>query len=324
MSSFTSNFRSEARVLLIVLAAIAAVEGALRLWGDRLSSDIAHIRTIPSVASGIAGLSGTRVLFIGNSLTRHGLHLEDFDRGLGCPPGSAVSTARVYPDDTTVLDWYYLYRKEFVGRSAPDVLVLQYVRGQLSDATQVHGDRIAAYFGGWSVAREVMRLDMPTLGDRIDYALSSTFLIFAERERVSDRILAFVAPDYRKAARRVNEATQERTAGGEQPAKGDPYTRLERLLRLAAERRTHVVIVAMPQLREYRVDPRLTQTIQREGGVFVDMRDMKGLGDSEYLDGYHLSDHGAAIYSGALGRRLRSIIPGCWDAGPLAPVIGVS
>ena len=118
------------------------------------------------------------------------------------------------PDDTTILDWYYLFRNDFGGERAPKVLVLSYARGQLTDATGIHAERIAGSFGGWSNAREMLRLDLDDLGDRIDYLLASTFRLFSERERVRDRVLATATPDYRSTAQRLNDSERAGRASG--------------------------------------------------------------------------------------------------------------
>lgn len=310
MNSFISNSKSEGRVLLAVVALAALCEVSLRFGSDRLSADLAHIRTIPAVAATMAKAQGVRILFLGNSLTREGIDLDSVRAGLECRGSTSVVCERVYPDDTTVLDWYYLFRHYFPGRSAPDCLVLGYVKQQLTDGTSIHPDRIAAYFGGWSNAREVLRADLDTLNGRMDYMLSSTFRLFAERERVRDRVLSVAAPDYRATATRLNEAERVRAAG-DGKSKPESYTRLERLLSLCDQRGVRAVVVAIPQPEPYYVDPGLLTLLARHRAAFLDMRRAQGLTGHDYTDGYHLSRHGAQLYSEALGRRLREGIVNC-------------
>ncbi len=302
---------------------LAIGEAVLRVGGQRLSADVQHIRSIPARAERLAKADGLRILFLGNSLTREGVRLDVVQQQLDCR--SPVALERVFPDDTTILDWYYLFRNDFEGRRAPNVLVLSYAKGQLTDATPIHSERIAGSFGGWSNAREMIGSDLDSLGDRIEYVLSSALRLFSERERVRDRVLATATPDYRSTAQRLNES--ERVP--KSPAairKAEKFSRLRRLLEACRDRRVHVVVVAMPVPGGYGIDPRFYGVLREERADFLDMRETPGLTGSDYADGYHLATRGAEIYSAALGKRLRAVV-GCgpeWNPGPLGPVLRVS
>jgi hypothetical protein len=306
-----------------VAAVLALGEAVLRVGGQRLSADVQHIRSIPARAERLAKADGLRILFLGNSLTREGVRLDVVQEQLGCRPPAALE--RVFPDDTTILDWYYLFRNDFAGQKAPSVLVLSFAKGQLTDATPIHAERIAGSFGGWSNAREMLGFDLDGLGDRVDYVLASTLRMFSEKERVRDRVLATATPDYRSTAQRLNDSERvARPGGASRPP--ETFSRLRRLLQLCRERKVHVIVVAMPVSRGYGVDPHLSEVLREERADFLDMRQAPGLAEVDYADGYHLSPRGAEIYSAALGRRLRAVV-GCgpeWNPGPLGPVLQVS
>ena len=320
MSLFTSDFRSEGRVLLSVVIIAAFAEGGLRLGLGRLASDVKHIRTIPRIAERLARAQGPRVLFVGNSLTRAGIHLDVVARELSCRP--PIAFERVHPDDSMVLDWYYLFRNDFGGRLAPDYVVVDFMRGQLRNSAPVHADRIASAFGGWSNAPEMLTVDLDGLGDRIEYVLSCALRLFSERERVRSRVLAAAVPDYRDAAQRLNEATRLDRARSA-PKEPETYSRLRRLLQLFREQHVHAVFVAMPIRDHYDLDSRVQDLIRQNGADFIDMRQAPGLTATDFPDGSHLSLKGADVYSAALGRRLREIIrcEAGWNPGPLGPVI---
>lgn len=322
MNSFISNFEPEARVLLFVAAVVLLCEGALRASAGRLSADVKHIRQIPALAAQMARARGERVLLLGNSLTREGVKIAHVRSALECGDGRPVFCEIAYPDDTAVLDWYYLFRHYFSGRSAPDYLVLGYVKDHLADSETVHADRIAAYFGGWSNASEMLSTDLHTLNGRMDYLLSSALRVFSERERVRLRVLSIVAPDILQAAQRLNEAERMRV-GADEAGKRPTYTRLERLLELCARRKVRAVFVAMPQPTPSYVDPELPVVLARHGGQFLDMRYTPGLTKEDYADGFHMNPRGAAIYSQALGRKLRALMGPC-DAPPGLPRARVS
>ncbi len=306
MSLFTSNFRSESKVLLTLVAVAAACELGLRIGSERLSSDIAHIRSIPAVAAALRGRDGEQLLFLGNSLTREGVDLATVRGELQCGP-AGVSAESVHPDDTTILDWYYLYRNNFSSENALDWMVIPFVRGQLSDGTTIHPDRIAAYFGGWANAEEMLRFDLTSLGDRIGYLLASSLRLFSERERVRDRVLSVAIPDYRRTATRLNEAVRRESAR-RSPDEKPTYTRLVRLLGLARQRGVRAAFVAMPVPQPYGLDPGLQAVLAQNGGELLDMRDTKELSAADYADRLHLSPSGAKTFSRILGGRLRNLV----------------
>jgi hypothetical protein len=311
MSSFTSNFRSEGRVLLTLLAVAVGMEVALRVTSASLSTDISQIRGIPAIASAMASARGRSVLFLGNSLTKAGLDAPAVCAELRCPDGSPMVCDRVSPDDTTVLDWYYLVRHYFDEGRAPSYLVVGYARGQLEDRTPIQPGRIAANFGGWSSAAEMWKTDLTTLSERFSYLLASSSYLFSEpRERVQVWVLRLLIPDYRKVANSVNEAAQRREAQlrGAEP---EQYSRLSRLLALCAERGVRVVFVAMPVRSNYRLDPGLQAVLDRGSAGFIDLRQIEGVDKESFVDNLHLTPSGKSLYSRALGRQLRAVIADC-------------
>ena len=323
MSSFTSNFRSEGRVLVSVAVVLAIGEAVLRLGGQRLSADVQHIRSIPARADRLAHAEGLRILFLGNSLTREGIRLDVVQEHLGCT--SPVALERVFPDDTTILDWYYLFRNDFGGDRAPNVLVLSYARGQLTDATGIHAERIAGSFGGWSNTREMLRLDLDDLGDRIDYILASTFRLFSERERVRDRVLrdgdAGLSVDGAASQRFRTRRSRDR----DRASRGGLFP--------AAPASGNFAGPAGPGHRRRdagtgRLRDRSTpaRPAARGGRRFSRHALDRGPERVRHADGYHLAPRGAETYSAALATHLRAVV-GCgpeWNPGPLGPVLQVS
>ncbi len=56
-----------------------------------------------------------------------------------------------------------MFRNNFSGENALDWVVIPFARGQLYDSNPIHAERIAAYFGGWANAAEMLRLDLTSL-----------------------------------------------------------------------------------------------------------------------------------------------------------------
>ena len=293
-------------MLLAVAAVVLACEIGLRAGRSRLSLDIQHIDRIPSILASLdAQPAGLRVLFLGNSLTRRGVNLAMIREEIARTPASAIFCDKIDPDDSSILDWYYLTKRYIGGGSAPDYLVIGFVSGQLEDGAPVHPDRIAAYFGGWTMAGEVFANDVRDFGGRVDYALASTFALFAEKERLRLRLLATLTPDYRGAAQRLNRATVKRERAGAAPSAAT-HLRLQRLLALCRSLRIQPILVAMPLPTMYPLNPEINRVVSQAGGDLVDLRHVDGLVPEDFLDGFHLAPSGASKYSRQL---LGSILP---------------
>ena len=81
MKSFWQH--PELRVVACVLAALAIGECGMRAAGDRLSKDIRHLQELDEIAARAAApaVEGeTRIVCMGNSLTRFGVDVEEFER----------------------------------------------------------------------------------------------------------------------------------------------------------------------------------------------------------------------------------------------------
>src|SRR5687767_1062645 len=119
MSSSTSSFRTELKVLALVVAALAACELVVRLREQALSLDVRHIRQIPEISARLAQGEGLRLLFIGNSMTRYGVEPEILGREITAQGIAPLRIERVFPDATALPDWYYAFQHHFVAPDRP-------------------------------------------------------------------------------------------------------------------------------------------------------------------------------------------------------------
>ena len=297
MNSFISNFKREAGVLAVVALALLGCELALRASIRRASIDVRHIEEIPRIIAGIAGARHPTFLFLGNSLTRAGVIPAEFAVG-------KAHVALIYPDDTTISDWLYLYERFVLSKgTAPDVLLVGFAKDHLSDSHALHVDRLGGYFGGLGALPEAFRYDVPDFNDRVSYLLSSLSTAYANRDRVRTQVFAALIPHYKDSAQDLNNAVKARahaSAGAASPR----YTRLTRFLGLFKGTPTKVVFVAFPVPAVEPLDPSLLAVIRGNRSQLLDLRRPAGLTDADYLDGYHLTPHGGAILTRELSRRL--------------------
>jgi lysophospholipase L1-like esterase len=308
MSSSTSSFRTELKVVALVLLVLAGSELFVRLRESALSLDVQHIRRIPSIAEELMSGEGKRLLFLGNSMTRNGVDVSIVEEELRAQGLTApLRIERVYPDATGLAEWYYAFNHYFVdaGRQ-PDVLIIGFAANDLSDNRAPQPSRLAQYYTGARDVPEVFAHDVKDFEARAEFLLSKLSASFANRTRIRERTLDLFVPYYRESAQEINRAQQAMKKKGGTLVAVLTYERLERLGRLAASQGVRVILVAMPQREPYQLDPQLQPTIERTGMIFIDAHTSPGLSSTAFVDEMHLSTDGAAVYSRHLARLLAS------------------
>jgi hypothetical protein len=305
MSSSIFSSKKEIRVIMGVVFLLLVFENLARIVEVRLSKDVRHIREIPRIVERLRKAKPIRVLFLGNSLSRAGIDVETIRQTIQSQAGEGLTLERIIPDDTALCDWYYLYRRFLVNRHVtPDLVVVGYIGNQLEDHSQLHMDRLGGYFGGWTVLQEAFHYDIPGLEDRIRYLLSSMSHLFANQERIRNRMLKFFVPHYHDSAQVLNRATR-RLAQKRQEQNQLTYQRLRRFINLVQANGTHMALVAMPSYHAYELPDTLVDTVAAEGALLLDLRYVEGLAKDDFPDRYHLSSRGAKAYSSALAMSLR-------------------
>ena len=313
MSSSTSSFRSELKVVALIVVALAACELVVRLREQSLSLDVRHIRQIPDIAARLAEGDGLRVLFIGNSMTRYGVEPEIVEREMASQGIAPLRIERVFPDATALPDWYYAFKRYFDAPvRAPDVLVVCFASYDLQDSQPIHSWRLAQYYTNLGDVPEVFREDIRDFDSRAEFLLSDASAAFANRTRVRERALDLVIPNYRETAQQINR-TQQSQAGERLSRKQPTYRRLARLGQLAQSRGVKVILVAMPERVDYELDTQLQPAAEAAGMTLLDSRAGHGLKPDSYVDEMHLGAGGASIYSQFLARQLAPTLRGIFD-----------
>lgn len=291
---------SDWKVLSSVLAILLAGELGLYLAEPRLSLDVQHIRSIPTIVRNFEAAPGPGVLFLGNSLTRAGIRPDVVE---GAWPPHRLPQAKfalVYPDDTRLLDWFYVYRR-FVepARSLPRVIVICFAQSQLADGQPLQPERLGSQFAGFPLLSEAFSDDVLSASDRISYLLGATSRVWANRERVQTRVLALI-PGYEALAQTLNEAAsvRQRASGNGRP---DTYTRLARFIERAGKDGVGVVFVATPLPRRFPLPDDLRRTIRDGGAELLDLQGTEPADPRDFPDGYHLSPTAAERFSESLG-----------------------
>ena len=305
MSSSTSSFRAELKVVAVVLLVLAGSEVVLRLSEQFLSRDVKHFQEIPAISQSLVAGKGERILFLGNSQVRAGINPEVIEQALKAEGVAPVHIERVFLDSTSLPDWNRAFKHYFVGTSQlPEVLVLCFSDIALQDNSGIDPSRLGHYSSPREMP-EIFDQDVHEFESRAEFILASLSYSFADRMRVRTRALDLIVPGYRDSAQRINR-DMKREHSGMMAQKS--YRRLSGFLANAKEHGVRVVVVAMPQPVTYALDPQIKSVVDAAGMNFIDCRNVDGISAASFADEMHLATSGAIVYSRFLGRELASPI----------------
>lgn len=285
---------------------VAGIEVGIRLSEPFLSLDLLHLRNLPNILEKFSVGAGPRVLFLGNSMTREGLKLSTLTQEFSNPNSETMTFEKVHPDDTSICDWLFLY-KHFVTEPghAPDFLVISWAWGNLVDCP-MDPMRLGAHYSNLADFPDVVFHVLHSNEARAKFILSHFLRSFAHRERVKNRVLDMVIPNYRTAARRFNETLNERSSS-ELKFQKLKYTQFEQLVKLAQTNGTKVILAAMPIRDGYEIDHELRRIANNIGVEFLDIRDIQGMTENSFQDEIHLNSQGADLYTRALAKQVRGV-----------------
>lgn len=303
MNSSTSNSKSEWKVIAGVLATLLLGEVGLYFTETRLSLDIQHIREIPKVIDTFKRAEDPGILFLGNSLTRAGVRADLVSASWVGSPLQGATVGLVHPDDTTLTDWLYVYRRFIQPESSRiRLVVIPFAYKHLEDGNPLNIERLGSQFAGFPLAAEAFSHDVLTLSERIRYTLSTVSRLWANRERVQTRVLAFL-PGYKALAPIVNETVRgDKT---DDPKSRQPtYRQLARFLEMMKQDGTKVVFLAVPVPQRYPLPDELYRVVSSNGAEIIDLQGTPMITRGDFPDGYHLSPTGAERFSKALSTAL--------------------
>ncbi len=303
MFSFISNFRRELKIFGLLIAILLGAELVVRVSEPALSLDIKHIRDIPEIAELLSASKSKRILFLGNSLTRQGVDIDIFTESAKAGKPEEISVAKVFPDDTTIADWYYVFKRFFVKpQRLPDTLILGFYGSNLEDPRNIKTSALAHNFTDWDDLPEIYEHDVKDFESRADFIFSKISYCHANRERIGKRILDILIPNYRDSVYQIGKYSKGKEQGG--PQRAATYESLVRFLEIARLNNVKIMIVAMPVKNKYKTDDDVIDLLRRSGIKFLDASNLERIAPDMFLDEIHLNERGAAVYSKYIGENL--------------------
>jgi len=302
---------TEWRAVFMVASLFLLLELSIRIGGDSLSKDIAHLRSFPEIAQKLAGFdpeNGTRILFLGNSLTRHGVDQNAFAETVKEEGGGAVQSVKMNPDNTDLADWFYAYRTRFSKPGIkPDVLIIGFEGIHLRDAPSRHPDRLAQYYCTWSDWPDLCKYDLKTFEDRVYFVLCKYSAAFGNRDRIQKRILDKLIPDYRAGMDELN-SRRNKSKKNDKKKKPPSFEKLQKLIAIADAQGTKIILAAMPVPEAYEFDAEFLKVVENSSAVLIDCRTVPGITLPMFFDGLHMDEQAAKIYSSELATKIGPVL----------------
>lgn len=254
------------------------------------------------------------VLFVGNSLLLQGVAIDSLRSDLS----SQYEVTRFAVEQTHYLDWYFGLRKLLQEGSRPSVVVLVLATDQLASHWTM-GEAFAH--------RQMSTRDFPLVWreanlDRntgTSYAFAHWSKWQADKGFIRQCVTILIVPKFRDLAARIADHS---------PHVSDPKDlisaaqhRLPQLADLSREYGVRIVLLVPPTLRQdYSSD---IQQLGDSAGVPVWVLSSPGEFPRDYyMDGFHLNEHGAEIYTARIAQRLRSaqtLLANCKDCSQNTP-----
>jgi len=286
--------------LLIALALVFAVaECTARYVYPQLSHIEQRIvgdrREVTSLASRSQN-DGPSVLLAGNSLLLHALDYPMIQKDLA----PNVHPVRYVIENTDYMDWYYGLHRLFTEGVRPSKVLLCLNLGQMLSHGVLSSSPRQLFRAGdlLTLSREAHMDNTET--SNLVFSHYSAF--YSAREGLRNYLLNIADPPYARELHRL--ARQPPKFPTEEEMLGESRARLRNLDRLCRENGVEFVLV-LPSALTDRNDL-LLKAGALEGVEVVAPIASRSLGPEFFLDNFHLNEKGAAVFTEALDRDLRT------------------
>ncbi len=305
----------ETKIAALLLLGLAGLEAAMRPGETRLSKDLAHVRSLETLAARFPGPeedgpeTGGGVLVLGNSLARCAIDEGLLREGLGLADGEAL--AFLVPDATGVAEWAWGYRRHLLHRGArPRMVLLMTGRTHLLDPAKPDVERLGAFYvGGGGDRSRFLREELGGFEQRASFVLAGASRLYANRGRLRPLLFYNTMPGYAAAVDRINIAAGGGYAPrtGETAAPGGGTRQLERLVDSVGESGADLFVVGVPLPQPWSLPDEVSSLLAGRGVPVIALGAGDTLPPDRFPDGYHLDPEGAAETTRRLVEALRAV-----------------
>jgi len=277
-------------IVVLILLFLVSLELVLRFIQPYLSKDLKHYMQMNSLINKHDKITGKKILFIGNSLTREGIQPQAYK-------DQSMHITLINPDDTSISEWSWIFKNMVYDRNNIHELNIVFAGGQLKDKRLQEQNlvSISHIINAVDIA-DVIKFERLTLSDSITLVLAHISAVFSSRERIQRRILDLL-PYYREQSQLINQSLNRDLSLRQVSSQKNAYRHLKMLIKLAKEKDIHITFIAAPLPKVYSLDNNLINIFNRYKVDFIDGRSIQEIHPSDFSDGYHLNEVGAEKFT---------------------------
>ena len=264
----------------------------LGYFEKKLSKDVLHEQEIGQIFK-----SKNTIIFLGNSLTREGINQSLFNKSMIDIYGEDFNIGYVYPDDTSIIEWYYIIKSYMDNNLLPKYLFINFAANQLltPDIKFEEIQRIAGFINFTQIISVIIDEDL-NIGQSMDLILCKVSKLYKHRERIQRRILDNI-PNYRLTTRKYNEILKKHYP--ENVAHENKH--LKNILSLFSLNDSKVIFCSLPIESYYSLDNSCYTLIENsKNSILLNLQNIDLYDDSHFSDGLHLNSTGSKILTETL------------------------
>ena len=264
----------------------------LGYFEKKLSKDVLHEQEIGQIFK-----SKNTIIFLGNSLTREGINQSLFNKSMIDIYGEDFNIGYVYPDDTSIIEWYYIIKSYMDNDLLPKYLFINFAANQLlsPDIKFEEIQRIAGFINFTQITSVIIDEDL-NIGQSMDLILCKVSKLYKHRERIQRRILDNI-PNYRLTTRKYNEILKKHYPENVV----HEYKYLKNILTLFSLNDSKVIFCSLPIESYYSLDKTCFTLIENsKNSILLDLQNIDLYDDSHFSDGLHLNSTGSKILTETL------------------------
>jgi len=305
------EFKKELKTLAVVAIFILILEIISRVIAPQLDYDRQHIHQFPTIVKELKDKPATapKVLFYGNSLMRR-IDLEaiqnEFDKN------GLLHSAKITPVGTNIVDWTYLYKRYFEDTEThPDIIIVGFVRHHIADEEAIKIRRLGRHFLAANDQGQIWEEDLN--GDfhrQTQTSLSHYSSLIGDQPEHQLGMLYLAIPSYQAGVRLNNKYVAEAAERHAKETTPTPTTvfRIKRFIDIAKKHNTEIWFVPMPQPNHYDIPQLAIDTVVNSEMKWVDARNIEGMIEDDFSDGYHLGDTGTKKFTHWMSKRLHQYL----------------
>jgi hypothetical protein len=289
--------RQELKVVGVLLIFVLFLELAARVIAPHLDYDRMHISKFEKILAEMPAedkREAKHLCVLGNSLLMHGFDADLFEHRM-----ANVQVTKLTPVGTGIHDWDMIFKRYLEDtESLPRNLLIGFVAHHIDDSEPIKLRRMARHFAAAG--------DLPYLWENEDFdfhqkmqsVLSHYSALAGDQPEYRLRTLDFLIPEYRDGLNANKDfASQSEIKDSPVTEHKSSFERMIRFLESCKRCGVQVYLVPMPQPEIWELDPEIGKIAERFGAKILDARSIRGMGEKDFPDGYHLGETGVEKFT---------------------------